>query len=196
MIQLTLGPYLDNDKLPDQLIPHLLQRFSSSQAYELYPDVLPLFRSLRQMKQPDARTSHNPKLIVGITTNSDHRVPSILSSFGLDVSPLRSIQSLADAEIHKESAGIRDIDFTILSYDVGFEKPRKEIFDVAKHVGNRCLGENDNVRYIHVGDDPDKDFRAAASAGWEAVLLDREGNDALESSISSLNDLQHLVDLT
>lgn len=60
-----------------------------------------------------------------------------------------------------------DINFVIMSYDVGSEKPESKIFDAAKRI---LPGEE---RFLHVGDDVHKDYYAAKRAGWEGVLLDR-----------------------
>ena len=139
------------------------------------------------MKESFTETGLYPDIAVGVTTNSDDRVPSILSSLGLDVSPLRWEAHDSTTRILEESKAIRDIDFTVLSYDVGFEKPSHEIFDAARILGDRCLNASDShTTYVHIGDDLEKDVRAALSAGWGATLLDREGKYPSGSRMTDL----------
>ncbi len=158
----------------------------------LYPDVPPVFRHLREMKQLARENSTAMKISVGVLTNSDDRVPSVLSSLGLRVGSLR--YGVGPERVNHASDGseLSDIDFVILSYDVGFEKPSHEVFDAAKDLGRLGDVQSDLERCIHVGDDMDKDLEGAVLAGWEGLLLDREGNHAsrkpgiADSSMSSL----------
>lgn len=72
-----------------------------------------------------------------------------------------------------------DIAFTILSYDVGVEKPHRGIFNAARDLFLRTrLDAEDGdgeVEMVHVGDYLEKDLLGAREAGWGSVLLDREG---------------------
>lgn len=77
--------------------------------------------------------------------------------------------------------GEHDVAFTILSYDVGVEKPGRGIFDAARDLFRRMRldgeerEEEGEVELVHVGDDLEKDVFGAREAGWRSVLLDREG---------------------
>ncbi|KZF22474.1 HAD-superfamily hydrolase [Xylona heveae TC161] len=130
VIRATLKPKLEERQaLPAGLIPELINRFSSSEGYMLYPDVLPLFQEIRNKR--DGKPSAWPweRTIVGIITNSDDRVPDVLSNFGLKVGARavgRKGQKIG--EIEKDD----DIEFVVLSYDVGAEKPDRRIFEAAK----------------------------------------------------------------
>lgn len=150
----------------------------------MYPDVLPFFDSLRQIQAASHGDPAWCKPKVGIITNSDDRVPSILSSFGLQVG-LRRHEIDSQASFKAED----DINFLILSYDVGFEKPDSRIFDAAKQM---VPGQ---ARYLHVGDDLRKDYYAAKRAGWEGFLLDREVENSEQNvgSIPRITDLQELT---
>lgn len=173
----------------------------------MYSDVPPFFKRLRRLKQAAGQDSNVVDLSVGIITNSDDRVFSILSSLGLSTGPLRYGRNMDSVtpgvHIVSESGEMSDVDFITLSYDVGFEKPSHQIFDAAKELGR--LGwvyeDRDKVRYIHVGDDLDKDVHGAQQAAWEGILLDREGtaNDSglINSIISNLLDLEsHIPSLS
>ena len=111
-------------------------------------------------------------------------MPSILSSFGLQVG-LRRHKNDSQPSFKAED----DINFLILSYDVGFEKPDSRIFDAAKQM---VPGQE---RFLHVGDDLQKDYYAAKRAGWEGFLLDREVGDSQDNvgSIPRITDLQELI---
>lgn len=115
------------------------------------------------------------EVAVGVITNSDDRVPQILSSLGIKVGALRYGMTPSRNDKDSKRKGLVDIDFVALSYDVGFQKPSREIFDAAKSLGNPGRLPKNRIRLVHVGDDLGKDSNAAEQAGWEALLLDREG---------------------
>ena len=165
-------------------MPDLLARFSSAAGYRLYPDVLPFFKSLRQIKAASHGDSAWSKPIIGVITNSDDRVPSILSSFGLQVGLWRHGN---DPQAFLNAGD--DINLVILSYDVGFEKPDRAIFDTTKQM---VPGQG---RFVHIGDDLQKDYYAAKKAGWDGVLLDRELKYSQEDvgRILRITDLQELI---
>ncbi|KAI4644710.1 uncharacterized protein J4E78_009529 [Alternaria triticimaculans] len=189
VIKETFTPFLaPNQNLPKYLVPELLHTYSSRKGYTLYPDVLPFFRMIQHMKAHRRRngTSHGlwpwDKTIVGVVTNSDNRVPGILSSFGVNVGPSR----YQDMKPSNTKDGEYDIDFTVLSYDVGVEKPDRRIFAAAEEILDHKLeaasmnsGEDfkaEEFEKIYVGDDLHKDVFGAQDAGWSSVLLERDAN--------------------
>ncbi len=201
VIRSTFRPFNTSTSLPNELVPKLLCRFSSSKGYMLYPDVPLTFQLLRKLKQAAQHDSSAIDLSVGIITNSDDRVVSILQSLGLSIGPLKRSMLASDSKpgVHlaSENREIADVDFVTLSYDVGVEKPSRGIFDAAKEFGSLGLGRKVEERFMHVGDDLDKDFKGAQQAGWEALLLDREGkHDGRERRnliISSLLNLESRI---
>jgi FMN phosphatase YigB (HAD superfamily) len=174
----TLKP---GQNFPPALADELYQSFATNEPYTLYPDVKDFFFELQKYKETGTTYSipwRFKKIIVGIITNSDDRVPSILQSFGLQVGPRR-----ADSISHvtTKTPPQNDIDFVVLSYDVGHEKPDRRIFEAATSVFERTLIEvgggldvNDFEK-LYVGDDLEKDYLGAMAAGWHSVLLDRKG---------------------
>lgn len=120
---------------------------------------------------------------MGVVTNSDDRVPSILSSFGLNVSPLRYGTPGGPPVSPGEEY---DIDFHCMSYDVGVEKPDRRIFQAAELMLSRVIAsragrtpspaELESWQKIYVGDEYAKDAVGATNAGWNPVLLDVEGS--------------------
>ena len=78
----TFSPYLHGSLLPPGLADRLYSHFSSRDAYELYPDVKPLFQTLRQLRQKYL-DPNGPIIVVGIVTNSDERVTAILRSLDI-----------------------------------------------------------------------------------------------------------------
>lgn len=186
-----------NQAIPPTLVPKLLHRFSSSEGYEAQRDLVPAIRALRErISQQEVE-----RLVIGVITNSDDRVPEVLSSFGLNVSPLRyGIPFEAIALQEKQY----DIDFHCMSYDVGVEKPDRRIFNAAdimlSHVikarYHETVSESDleSWQKVYVGDEVAKDVVGAAEAGWNPVLLDVEGKS---TEIASLEDIpqQTLEDL-
>ena len=170
-------------------MPELLTRFASSEGYVLYPDVLPFFQALHRRRQ---RSSNSSEILLGILTNSDDRVPSILASLGLRVGLWR--YGTEEGKLHATSETYHDIDFVALSYDIGSEKPHCGIFDAAREMASPSEGHI--TRCIHVGDDLEKDYRGAEGAGWTGLLLDRDNMYALDSAnrIRSLAEVQRYID--
>lgn len=129
------------------------------------------------------------KTVVGIITNSDDRVPSVLDSFGLKVGPRRvgsshQQRALADPD--------DDVSFVVLSYDVGFEKPDRRMFDAAMKMAQETViavsDDNDtstqDFTRLYVGDSIGQDYIGAEEAGWNAVLVDRSERLAMGSEPS------------
>ncbi|KAK5158898.1 hypothetical protein LTS14_003006 [Recurvomyces mirabilis] len=164
----------NNTSLPPDLAPKLLHRFASEEGYNLAPGTIPLLQTLRAI--PPAPID---KLAIGIITNSDDRVPGILTSLGLRVSPL--VYSGDNSSTVPNPEEEYDIDFTVLSYDVGHEKPDRRIFDAAEELLISLPiaqgTEAGEWQKVYVGDEYGKDVVGAGEAGWGAVLL---GEDAAE----------------
>jgi hypothetical protein len=114
----------------------------------------------------------------------------VLKSLGLKVNVLRyngseetMVEKSKDKEEERqgkeEGTEAQDIDFCIMSYDVGVEKPGPEIFEAAISTLSSML-ESEGNSYeekdwdeVYVGDEVGKDAKGALLAGWDAVLLDR-----------------------
>lgn len=119
-------------------------------------------------------------MVVGVITNSDDRVPDVLTSLGLKVGPLRFGSEKAAG--HSPDEGPFDVDFTVMSYDVGHEKPDRRIFEAAEKMFKVSLQRAGEVfdgrewRKVYVGDEYGKDVVGAVGAGWNAVLIEREAS--------------------
>lgn len=164
----------------------------------MYDDVLPFFASLRDRKAhlgPQTGAAPPPSsadpssaakwpfdhTIVGVITNSDDRVPDILTSLGLNLGA-RRVGKRAGAMARSDPT--EDVSFVVISYDVGYEKPKHQIFDAAIWLLEECLAAeaqagrtmlSGDFERVYVGDDPAKDVIGAQDAGWDAIFLDREG---------------------
>ena len=184
--------------LPDGLVSELLSRFRTAEGYRMYDDVLPFFAMLRDRKAhlsaptgfAPPPSSLDPSLaakwpfdhtIVGVITNSDDRIPDILTSLGLKVGS-RRVGRRSGAMLSADPS--EDVSFVVLSYDVGYEKPKHQIFDAAIWLLEECLAaesqagrmmRSDEFERVYIGDEPSKDIVGAQDAGWNAVLLDRGG---------------------
>lgn len=138
--------------------------------YTLYPDVLPLLNQLRSSQPLPGRT------VIGVITNSDNRTADILTSLGVRVNPLH----YGGNPSNQSTSSQFDIDFTVLSYDVGFEKPDARIFAAAEETLASMLDaekqrfDADEWSKVYVGDEYAKDVVGASQAGWRAILVDRE----------------------
>ncbi|KAK5131103.1 hypothetical protein LTR08_001321 [Meristemomyces frigidus] len=182
-------------RIHEDLAPKLLHRFGSEEGYDLMPGVRLLLQGLK-----DRSANRQAHTVVGVVTNSDNRVPGILSSFGLSVSPLR----YGDKPLGRNSVATRyDIDFTVMSYDAGHEKPDKRIFAAAEEMLQLLpvATETDLNSWdlLHVGDEYEKDVVGAKNARWYAVLVNGEAGrvprDVADLSQADPNDLlQHMRD--
>ena len=193
VIQSSFSPLIPtSSSLPTKLVPDLLSRFSSAIGYRLYPDVPPFFKSVREARARSRHDSSIPEVVVGIITNSDDRVLPILSSLQISVTARRYDANAKASLPVWQSRGNSDVQFVVLSYDVGFEKPDRRIFDAAKAL---LPVESDvEYEYVHCGDDVEKDARGAMAAGWGGILLDRE-NEHKDEGLPRIRSLIELGDL-
>jgi FMN phosphatase YigB (HAD superfamily) len=146
-----------------------LNRFRSDEGYILLPgakEVLGKFRELQKRS--------GSRVVTGIITNSDDRVPQILSSLGLRVSPRRFGSEPATIAGSNET---NDVDFSVMSYDVGHEKPDEQIFRAAEDMALKVVANASEAQWerLYIGDDYEHDVGGALNAGWKVVLLGREG---------------------
>lgn len=115
---------------------------------------------------------------MGVITNSDDRVPSILSSLGLRTGPLRA-GGVTDGDGGGKGPPW-DVDFHCMSYDVGYAKPDGRIFDAAVGLAGEVIGgvggEGEWVK-VYVGDEVGADVVGGLRAEWNVVLVGDGGED-------------------
>ncbi|KAI9490071.1 HAD-like domain-containing protein [Zychaea mexicana] len=127
----------DLDPVFDTLFNSLYTRFMTAEGYTTFPDVR---RTLMQLRQRGFQ--------MGVISNSDERVLSVIKSLELD----------------------DYFDFVLPSCLAGYEKPEVQIFEKACEITGVRPEEA-----LHVGDDIEKDYygTGARHAGWHATLLKR-----------------------
>jgi putative hydrolase of the HAD superfamily len=111
-------------------------------------------------------------LKLGVISNFDHRLYRILD--GLDLT--------------------RYFDSISISSEVGYAKPRREIFEAALSRLGAAASEA-----IHVGDSEHLDYAAAESAGIGAVLVDREREphkQLIEERRAKIASLAQVIEVT
>ncbi|KAL2819322.1 hypothetical protein BDW59DRAFT_121350 [Aspergillus cavernicola] len=204
-------------EVPDALIEDLLERFASARGYKLYEDVGPFFRELRACREERRR------VVIGVVSNSDDRISSVLESLGVSIDDARAGETghklLPGFEEQREKtiyehrnaspgAGSsplqaqKDVDFVLTSYQVGAEKPDRLIWDVAlrkaqslDNVSGFDAGDTEGGwERIHVGDDYGKDYRGATDAGWKAYYLARD-DEAAAKAPEGTRTITSLLDL-
>ncbi|KAK2797463.1 hypothetical protein FQN51_008496 [Onygenales sp. PD_10] len=173
-----------NVEVPEELVDRLIRRFESKEGYTLYPDVGEFFGRMRRWRAGNRAGSGTrfERVVVGVVSNSDDRIASILNSLGVRVGGYGSSTSTSSAA--GSGRGVpADIDFIVTSYEAGEEKPHRAIFDFAKERAKQCLAGNDfspsndvDWTYVHVGDHYEKDYIGATDAGWDSYLLPRDGD--------------------
>ncbi|PYH76504.1 putative haloacid dehalogenase-like hydrolase [Aspergillus uvarum CBS 121591] len=186
--------------LPDGLVQHLLDRFACRDGYVLDANADAFFTRLRHLKSTKTRLGPFDRVVVGVVSNSDDRVPAVLESLGLRVGMCRADQDVSSTQLpgfeirgprdkglvncHKSDETVYDLDLVITSYEAGAEKPSPIIFEVARRQAMKLVGASEEDRHgsdgrsnwtcVHVGDDYDKDYRAAIDAGWKAFYIPLE----------------------
>jgi len=97
-----------------------------------------------------------------------------------------------DERLHRliEGLGIRDrLDPVIASYEVGFEKPDRRIFEAAVAASGVAP-----ERSLLIGDEPVMDVEGAIAIGMKAVLVDRrDRHPSITPRVRSLRDLIDLI---
>jgi putative hydrolase of the HAD superfamily len=113
----------------------------------------------------------------------------------LAVSGIRlGIASNFDGRLRQVCAGLAPLDGCdqiFISSELGGRKPSAEFFRRIENTTQLAAGE-----ILLVGDDWSNDYLAAQSAGWQAVFLDRSGQQASSAeTIHSLAELPRKVGL-
>ncbi|KAI9369230.1 HAD-like domain-containing protein [Aspergillus egyptiacus] len=178
-------------EIPDALIQDLLDRFASARGYKLYDDVEPFFRELRA-RELGGSIHGRRKVVVGVVSNSDDRISSVLESLGVSIGDARAgemgsgwklpgfeeerekvIQSGSQRDVgtgslqgkgQEQGNDQRDVDFVLTSYQAGAEKPDRLVWDMALREAQSLYTEAGN------GD--------ADAGGWECIHVgDDYGKD-------------------
>ncbi|RHZ53654.1 uncharacterized protein CDV56_105300 [Aspergillus thermomutatus] len=203
--------------VPDALVSHLLDRFAGREGYVLFDDVAPFLAVMRAVKSRRRGLGPFERVLVGVISNSDDRVPAVLRALGLTVGDVRADQGVESMRLpgfeERDAAvgsggrdastidQVDDVDLVITSYEAGEEKPSRVIFDVARRQAGRLLGDEgesgDDWLCVHVGDDFDKDYQAALNAGWDGYYLprgdvarDTQGNKIIHSLMDLIPELE------
>lgn len=151
---------LVSDRQLTAISAHLFKQFSTAECWEVTGnEVLTTLRDIRQKY---------PHLKLGVVSNTDPRLESILMQLGLR----------------------HYFHFAIDSFSVKCEKPDRRIFEAALDRAKLTKPEE----AMHVGDNVQLDYVAARDAGLRSLLLDhgqdKTGVDAADviSSISDVRD--------
>lgn len=138
-----------------QIARRVYDEFGKPSRWALYDDVRPAFERMRDRG-----------LRVGIISNWDSRLRSLLSGLGLD-------DVLCDV---------------VSSADVGLHKPDPRIFELACRRMDVLPAES-----AHVGDHHYADILGASAVGMTAVMIDRHGMESEREPIRSLDELEHAL---
>jgi putative hydrolase of the HAD superfamily len=142
---------------PERIASRVYEEFGRADRWRAYDDVEPAIRRLRERG-----------LKVGIISNWDRRLGSLLDGLGL-------------GEL---------LDTVVVSADVGLRKPDPRIFELA------CARlEIEPAEAAHVGDHHYADVLGATAVGMTAVLIDRHDGDAPESGrfLTTLDELENTL---
>lgn len=212
VISQTLTPLLPpHTELPHELLHDLYTRFATSTAYTLYPDV-PAF--LSTIGASWSAASWPPKrTMLGILSNSDPRVRSILSSFDIPILPsMFPPRYTPHTRRFHLDFGPATFAFATLSYEAGHAKPDRGIYSAAVRDAQACLERMAHVSRLtrtgmellsevrrefhcmHVGDELGKDVLPAIACGWDGVLLDRAAEEEVSEQKVEVDAVTGLQD--
>ncbi|OJJ48713.1 hypothetical protein ASPZODRAFT_62473 [Penicilliopsis zonata CBS 506.65] len=172
-------PSLREDEIPNPLVEGLIHRFASREGYVLFDDARLFFHRMRLLRETTA-----VRVYVGVLSNSDDRVASVLDSLGVKVN------KGGDDYRHD----YRDVDFVLTSYEAGEEKPHRLIFDTARSIAQKiALHSSPSADWtcLHVGDDREKDYEGALRAGWTSYHLQRDQDGHPEDIQTTKNSTVH-----
>ncbi|EPX72981.1 hydrolase [Schizosaccharomyces octosporus yFS286] len=145
--------------IPNKMAEDLWNHYSTKSAYHIHPLFEGFLRS----------NAHKKEYSIGIISNTDDRIYSVLRSCGV-----------ADF-----------IDVYAFSYDIGYQKPEKGIFEYVRNKTGELTGVCPaSKECLHFGDDLIKDVEAARNIGWHAEYCDIHTNfpkviQELENSLGS-----------
>ncbi|KAF8806424.1 HAD-like protein [Phlegmacium glaucopus] len=160
------------DKNLSDIVETLMVRFSSKEGYKAFDDAISTIRDLHD--QQGIRTA--------IVSNGDNRIRKVLK----DLSFPDSLQPV------------------VLSEEEGIEKPSGRIFMKALELVNGDLRTESTIRpeeCLHIGDELICDYNGAVAAGFNALLLRREGPDGhhehkeMDEDISRVSVIHNLSDV-
>ena len=142
---------------PERIARRVYDEFGDPARWRAYPDVEPAFRRL-----------HDRGLRLGVISNWDRRLASLLGGLGL-------------GEL---------LETVVSSADVGMRKPDPRVFELA------CdrLGV-EPAQAAHVGDHHYADITGATAAGMTAVLIDRHGTACEQPDLflNTLDDIEAVL---
>ncbi|KAB8233043.1 uncharacterized protein BDW43DRAFT_92604 [Aspergillus alliaceus] len=190
--------------VPEGLIGHLLDRFASREGYALYEDAGPFFARMAEAKAKGLGPFE--RVLLGVISNSDDRVPAVLRSLGLVVGGCRADEGVESGRLpgfEERSAAervsaidrVKDVDLVVTSYEAGVEKPSPRIFEVAGRQARALVGAGASEEWtcMHVGDDLEKDYRAAVGAGWDGYFLARRDEARDLDGVRAIRSLEDLI---
>ncbi|XP_050087047.1 rhythmically expressed gene 2 protein-like [Anopheles aquasalis] len=144
-------------RIADQLIEDYT-RDAAGVCWKKRPGVDDFLQQLRQTTEPS-----NQPLLLGIVSNFDPRLPTIL----------RRHELLKPGD---GGGGGGGVDFVLTSYGIGREKPDPTIFHAALRRANGLAeGVIHPHEALHIGNLCVEDYQGARGAGWHALLVNVPG---------------------
>jgi len=143
-----------DDAVISQIASKLYSDFALPLNWVLFEDVALVLKHLK-----------NKGYKMGVVSNFDERLPSILEGLGI----------------------LKYFSFVLCSTEVGVAKPCAKIFQLALQRGGVRATEA-----LHIGDNVTLDYRAAKAVGMSAYLIDRFNNVKQKDGIDSGHVIQSL----
>lgn len=146
----------------DLIAKHIFEYYSTAVPYQLVDNAEEVIKKLRK---------NYTQLKLGIISNSDYRLRSILNQTGID----------------------HLFNFVLISHQTKIQKPDSAIFELALK-----LAEVDNGSHaVHIGDEIIKDYWAAKNSHWNALLFvpDLEKDVEMRADVKKEDIIYSLKDI-
>lgn len=138
-------------KVSPRMVGEILHVFEGFGAYTVYPDLLELLELIQK---------EHSEVVLGVVSNTDPIMYKLLENIGLKPYFKNHVYLSYDLELSKPDP----VFFETVLHDVVKQHPELLKNSTLEELKTDCW---------HVGDEENNDLDCPASAGWNAVLLDR-----------------------
>ncbi|XP_058461418.1 rhythmically expressed gene 2 protein [Malaya genurostris] len=158
---------IPDDKI-EQMTEHFMDFFKTSGFWQHCYGSIDFLNYLKLQKHLESSNSKDAPFKLGVISNFDPRLDVLLRNMKIN----------------------HYFDFVLNSYDVGYMKPAKEIFEAAENAAE--LKDLKPHECLHIGATPVTDYFGSKNAGWYGLLVHEKSADELTRKYSQTVDDNHV----
>ncbi|CAG9803489.1 unnamed protein product [Chironomus riparius] len=169
LIKGTFDHHNLSDEKINNMTNYLLDIYKTSSCWVVTFGAVDFLKYLNTQKFHDNRTKNSEQqLNLGVISNFDSRLEVLMKNMKLN----------------------EYFDFSLGSYQAGFEKPSREIFSKAM----KLSGIQDLKPYecLHIGNTPITDYLGAKNAGWSSILVHDKMANQLREKYGEIIETNHV----